>query len=771
MNALANRFYLLPVLAFLFVHAQSLSIAEDNHSWKPGKVPLMTRWGKAVTPENAWDEYPRPQMVRQNWSNLNGLWDLAIVAKGTARPKDFPLQILVPFCVESSLSGITRTVLPSDELWYRRKFSLPTESKNQRTLLHFGAVDWECTLFINGKEVGSHRGGFVPFSFDITSFLSTEPEQEIALRVWDPTDEGSQPRGKQQLQPGGIWYTPVSGIWQTVWLESVPESYLSHIQPETDIDQSKITLNCSVVDAAPGDKVRATLSFNGDEISSAEEDAGKPLTLSVKDPQLWTPDSPSLYAISVRLIRGTATLDAVGSYTAMRKVSMGTDEKGIPRIMLNNKPLFQYGPLDQGWWPDGLLTPPSDEAMRYDLEVLKQLGMNMLRKHIKVEPARLYFHCDQLGLLVWQDMPSSMQKGRNHFVQPGQASEAEYRDEEKLQFRAELTAMLDHLRFFPSIVVWVPFNEGWGQHDTNEILAWVKKYDPSRLVDGPSGWTDRDFGDMKDMHNYPGPGMFPVMKDRISVLGEFGGLGYPIPGHLWKENDNWGYRTYRSQEELDSNYEQLMLRVHPLIGEGLAAAIYTQTTDVEIEVNGLMTYDREVMKVKPERFAKIHERLWGPAPIIKTLIADARTTESIWKYTTKDPGADWEKISFNDSNWPSGKAGFGTPDTPATVVRSRWDNADIWLRREVTFDKLPEGELWISIHHDEDTEIFINGVLAATTKGYTTGYTTIPVSKEGRAALVQGKNIVAVHCHQTGGGQYIDIGFEELTIPETYDSK
>jgi hypothetical protein len=771
MNFLSFRPIWITASVLFLAFAGSVSLAEEEHTWKPGKVPLMTRWGKEVTPENAWDEYPRPQMVRQSWSNLNGMWELAVVAKGTPRPNDFPLQILVPFCVESSLSGVTRTVLPSDELWYRRKFTLSPESKNQRTLLHFGAVDWECTLFINGREVGSHRGGFVPFSFDITSFLSTEAEQEIALRVWDPTDEGSQPRGKQQLQPGGIWYTPVSGIWQTVWLETVPDSYLSHVQPEADIDQSKITLNCSVVDAAPGDKVRATLSFNGDEISSAEDDAGKPLTLPVKNPQLWTPDSPSLYAISVRLIRGKATLDAVGSYTAMRKVSMGTDEKGIPRIMLNNKPLFQYGPLDQGWWPDGLLTPPSDEAMRYDLEVLKQLGMNMLRKHIKVEPARLYFHCDQLGLLVWQDMPSSMQKGRNHFVQPGQASEAEYRDDEKQQFRAELTAMLDHLRFFPSIVVWVPFNEGWGQHDTNEILAWVKKYVPSRLVDGPSGWTDRDFGDMKDMHNYPGPGMFPVMKERISVLGEFGGLGYPIPGHLWKENDNWGYRTYRSQEELDSNYEQLMLRLHPLIGQGLAAAIYTQTTDVEIEVNGLMTYDREVMKVKPERFAKVHQRLWGPAPVIKTLIPDARTSESVWKYTTKDPGIGWEKDKFNDSNWTSGKAGFGTPDTPATIVRSRWDNSDIWLRREINFDKLPEGELWISIHHDEDTEIYINGFLAATTKGYTTGYTTIPVSQEGRAALVQGKNLVAVHCHQTGGGQYIDIGFEELTIPEANDAK
>lgn len=744
-------------------HVNGLLQAEDPISWKPGKVPLMTRWGKEVTPENAWTEYPRPQMVRQNWKNLNGLWELAIVDKDAPQPAQFPLQILVPYSVESSLSGVTQTVLPSHELWYRRTFELANTDDELNTLLHFGAVDWEATVWVNGQSAGVHRGGSTPFTLDITPHLNPNGKQEIVLRVWDPSDEGAQPRGKQQLRPEGIWYTPVSGIWQTVWLEQVPKTYVRNVLPSCDIDNNILSVQCDVVDAQPGDKLIVTVSLDGAEVAKGTSDIGPSIPLKIASPKLWTPDSPTLYAISIRLTRGEKTIDTVGSYTAMRKISFGPDHSGSLRLLLNNQPLFQYGPLDQGWWPDGLLTPPSDEAMRYDLEVIKSLGMNMLRKHIKVEPSRLYFHCDQIGLLVWQDMPSSMQKGRKHFVQPNQADDAEYTPEEKQQFRAELKEMLDHLRFFSCIVVWVPFNEGWGQHDTNEVLAWVKNYDPSRLVNGPSGWTDRGYGDMKDMHNYPGPGMFPVMKDRVSVLGEFGGLGYPVAGHLWKENDNWGYRTYRTQEELDLNYLQLMQRIYPLIGEGLAAAVYTQTTDVEIEVNGLMTYDREVVKIKPDSFAPWHQRLLKPVPKLNKLIPDARHQETVWKYVTQDPGADWEKTVFADQTWKQGKGGFGTPDTPNTVVRTRWDSSDVWIRGEWNLDRIPEGELYLSIHHDEDTEIFINGVLAAKLSGYTTDYVLVPISADAKAAIVKGKNIVGIHCHQTGGGQYIDLGL--VTIP------
>jgi hypothetical protein len=747
--------------AFINLISTHLSGSEPA-DWKPGTVPLMTRWGRDVQPDNTWTEYPRPQLVRQNWKNLNGLWELAIVDKGTSQPTQFPLQILVPFAVESSLSGVTQTVLPSNELWYRRTFQLEAESKELNTLLHFGAVDWEATAWVNGQQAGVHRGGSTPFTLDITPYLKENGSQEIVVRVWDPTDEGAQPRGKQQLRPEGIWYTPVSGIWQTVWLEQVPKTYVHQVLPQCDLDKGLILLDCNVTGAQPQDTLHVTVSLDGTEVAKAVSEVGPTIPLKIADPKHWTPDTPTLYAISIRLTRGNKTIDTVGSYTAMRKISAAADERGIMRLMLNNKPLFQYGPLDQGWWPDGLLTPPSDEAMRYDLEVLKSLGMNMLRKHIKIEPSRLYFHCDQLGLLVWQDMPSSMQKGRNHFVQANQAEDAEYTAVEKEQFRAELKEMIDHLRFFPSIVVWVPFNEGWGQHDTNTILAWVKQYDPSRLVNGPSGWTDRGYGDMKDMHNYPGPGMFPVLKDRVSVLGEFGGLGYPLPGHLWKENDNWGYRTYRSQEELDNNYEHLMQRLYPMIGDGLAAAVYTQTTDVEIEVNGLMSYDREVIKIKPERFATWHKRLVSSTPATERLVGDARSQETIWKYVTQQPGEGWESATFDDAAWKSGKGGFGTEDTPGTKVRTRWDSSDIWLRGEVQLDALPAGDIYLSLHHDEDAEIYINGVLACKVVGYTTDYGLFPISAEAREKLQKGKNVIAVHCHQTGGGQYIDVGFSSV---------
>jgi hypothetical protein len=442
----------------------------------------------------------------------------------------------------------------------------------------------------------------------------------------------------------------------------------------------------------------------------------------------------------------------------MRKISAAKDEKGVPRLMLNGKPLFQIGPLDQGWWPDGLLTPPSDEAMKYDLEVLKKLGMNMLRKHIKVEPARYYRHCDELGLLVWQDMPSAGIPSRGQFIRPNAKEDAKFAPEDDKQFRAELKAMIDNRRFFPCIVAWVPFNEGWGQHDTNDILKWVKQYDPTRLVNGPSGWTDRGYGDMKDMHNYPGPGMFPVMPDRVSVLGEFGGLGLPMKGHLWKDTDNWGYRTFKTTEELRNGYHVLMRRLHPLVGKGLSAAVYTQTTDVEVEVNGLMTYDREVIKLDPVETAKWHKALFGPPPQFRELIPTSEKAAQKWHFTTEKPAAGWEKPDFDASKWAEGDGGFGTAMTPGAVVRTEWKSADIWLRRGFELKEVPKGEVMLRIHHDEDAEVYVNGIFAARVSGFTTEYVEVPLTAAGRKALKAGQNVIAIHCHQTGGGQYIDVG-------------
>lgn len=739
--------------------------------WQPVKGPLATRWASQVTPDKVHPEYPRPQLVRKNWQNLNGLWDYAITARDAARPEQWDGKILVPFCIESSLGGVGKHVTKDQLLWYRRTIETPATWKGQRVLLNFDAVDWETTVYVNGKELGTHKGGFDPFTFDITSALK-DGKGEVVLRVWDPTDQGAQPRGKQVSRPGGIWYTPVTGIWQTVWMEPVPDSatgtpYIKSLWFTPDIDKGEVEV--LVTTDAPSDRVAAEVKV-GDGVASGIVKPGQPTRVKIPKPHLWSPDDPHLYSVTVQLSRENPTTKAreqgemVSSYFAMRKVSVGKDDKGLLRILLNNQPLFQIGPLDQGWWPDGLLTPPSDAALRYDLEVLKQLGMNMLRKHIKVEPSRLYYHCDQLGLLVWQDMPSGGMPPRKQLIAPNARDDATFTEDEKRQFRTELKAMLDHLRFFPCIVVWVPFNEGWGQHDTNEILKWVKEYDPTRLVDGPSGWADRGYGDLKDMHNYPGPGMFPAQPDRVSVLGEFGGLGLPVKNHLWKDSGNWGYRTLRTTEDLRTGYRQLIHRLHPLIGRGLSAAVYTQTTDVEVEVNGLLTYDRAMLKLDPKETAAWHKALFGPAPEYQELVPTSETTAQQWKFTTNKPAADWEAVAFDDSSWSAGAGGFGTKGTPGAVIGSVWNSADIWLRRSFELKALPIGEVLLRIHHDEDTEVFVNGVLAARTSGYTTDYVEVPLTPAGRAALKAGKNVVAVHCHQTGGGQYIDIGFVEVKV-------
>ncbi|MDY3563264.1 beta-galactosidase [Gemmata sp. JC673] len=754
------RYRLLSAVALLFCPT---IVGAD---WKPAPAPLMTKWGKKVTPENTWKEYPRPQLVRKEWQNLNGLWDYAITKKDAPKPERWDGKILVPFCAESALSGVGKPVGPDDRLWYRREIDA-SAWKGRRVLVHFGAVDWQATVWLNGKPLGTHTGGNDPFSFDITDALK-DGKGELVVQVYDPTDSATQPRGKQIRNPHGIWYTPVTGIWQTAWMEPVAsDAHIRGVRVTPDIDKGEVEF---VVDAVGmgsavdiGDKTDTGVKVR------ATGKPGEPIRLKVENPKLWTPDSPHLYDITVTLHshgRDSTAADTVTTYFAMRKISAAKDDKGVLRLMLNNKPLFQYGPLDQGWWPDGLLTPPSDEAMKYDLEVLKKLGFNMLRKHIKVEPARYYRYCDEMGLLVWQDMPSGGVPSRGQLIPPGAKEDAKFSDAEKKVFRDELKAMIDHLRFFPSIVVWVPFNEGWGQHDTNDILKWTKQYDPTRLVNGPSGWEDRGFGDMKDAHIYPGPGMFPVMPDRVSVLGEFGGLGLPVPGHLWKNTNNWGYRTYKTEQELRDNYRVLMRRLHPLVGKGLAAAVYTQTTDVEVEVNGFITYDREVIKFDVAETAKWHKALYGPAPELRDIVPTSEGTAQKWRFTTDKPAAGWEKPDFDAAKWTEADAGFGTKGTPGGVIRTEWKTNDIWLRRTFDLKELPAGELQLSVHHDEDVEVYINGVLALRASGFTTGYTEYDLTPEGRKALKAGTNVIAVRCKQTGGGQYIDVGLVEYVPPK-----
>jgi len=733
-----------------------LCISSSVWAWKPAKGPLMTQWAKEVSPDNAHPEYPRPQMVRKDWLNLNGLWDYAIVGRDAEQPEKFDGEIMVPFPCESALSGVMKPVGKDKRLWYRRTFEVPRKWKGQRVLLHFGAVDWDTTVWVNGKEVGNHKGGYDPFTFDITDALKKSDSQEIVLSVWDPTNDGTQPRGKQVNRPGGIWYTAVTGIWQTVWLEPVPQTYIAGIKIVPDFDKSRVRVTVDAAGDMEGYNFNVTVRGGGLERTTGGSIGLNKLTVTVPDAKLWSPDSPFLYDLEVKLLKDDKACDKVDSYFGMRKIEVKKDEAGINRLFLNGKSLFQYGPLDQGWWPDGLYTAPTDDALRYDIEVLKKIGCNMLRKHVKIEPDRLYYWCDKLGLMVWQDMPSG-----DKYI-GGSDPDIQRTSESAAQFEAELKAMIATFYNHPSIIMWVPYNEGWGQWDTPRIVKMIKELDPTRLVNNASGWTDRKVGDVHDIHSYPGPACPPISEDRAAVLGEFGGLGLPVKGHTWQDEKNWGYRSYESREQLTDAYVALLAKVRPLIGKGLSAAVYTQTTDVEVEVNGYMTYDRAMIKADARQMAEAARKLYLPPPVIKTVVPTSQRRGIEWSYTTDKPGDGWEKPRFDDSSWKKGTGGFGAEGTPGSIVRTEWKSSDIWLRCRFELKDKEFGQPQLNIHHDEDAEVYINGVLAAKVTGYTTDYTTVPINEKARGALKTGRNCLAVHCHQNQGGQYIDVGLVDV---------
>lgn len=576
--------------------------------WQPAGDRIRTAWSEEIDPQNVLPEYPRPQMVRSEWKNLNGLWNYAIRPLGE-QPAAFDGEILVPFAVESSLSGVGERLGSKNELWYERTFEISPKWNGKRILLHFGAVDWKADVWVNGISVGSHTGGYTPFSFDITAAL-TKGENTLRVRVWDPTDEGYQPRGKQVNNPNGIWYTPVSGIWQTVWLEAVPQQYIREVRTTPDLDRKTFRVEVPVCNAQPGDLVEVTLYDGGTEVASARALNGATVELTLADPKCWSPDSPFLYDMKVALLRNGRRIDAVESYAAMRKFSTLRDKNGIVRLALNNKPLFQFGPLDQGWWPDGLYTAPTDEALAFDVIKTKELGYNMIRKHVKVEPARWYYHCDKAGMIVWQDMPNGDQGPQWQMHSYFTGEERHRSAESEACYRKEWKEIIDYLYSFPSIGVWVPFNEAWGQFKGPEIAEWTKAYDPSRLVNPASGGNHYLTGDILDLHHYPQPKMTLLDTNRATVLGEYGGIGLVIPDHVWVKNrDNWGYTRFNSPKEVTDEYARYADELLRLIGCGFAAAVYTQTTDVEVEVNGLMTYDRKVVKVEEERIREINRTI------------------------------------------------------------------------------------------------------------------------------------------------------------------
>lgn len=563
-------------------------------------------------------EYPRPQMTRPNWVNLNGKWNYAIQPKENPAPQKFDGEILVPYAVESLLSGVQKSLLPEQRLWYRRRFPAPAFNKTDRVLLHFGAVDYECQVWVNRKEIGSHRGGYLPFTFDITDALKQD-ENEIIVSVWDPTDAGLQQRGKQVLNPKGIWYTPVSGIWQTVWLEVVPEVSIASLKLTPDLDSESLTVEVTLRGAVEGVSVVAETSHSGEKIASMGEQAQGAVRIAIPNPRVWSPSDPYLYDLRVKLMRDGQVLDEVGSYFAMRKFGLMKDAQGHSRFALNNEPLFLYGPLDQGYFPDGLYTPPSEEAMLFDIEYTKQIGCNMIRKHIKVEPLRWYYHCDRLGMIVWQDMPNgglidgeviaplALLFGfhRNDTRRLHRFGRAEKYN--RVEYRAELQGMIDHLYNAACIAVWVPFNESWGQFYSVNAANWTKAYDPTRLVDHASGWFDQGGGDFQSRHVYFKKLKRPKPDHRAFVISEFGGYSLKISDHVWDANKKFGYRHYASSMELTEAYLALLENeLKPLIAKGLTAAIYTQTTDVEIEINGYLTYDRKVEKMDGERLRRVH---------------------------------------------------------------------------------------------------------------------------------------------------------------------
>lgn len=745
--------------------------SRSTDGWSMKQARIMSPWAEKVDPENVLPEYPRPQMVRQNWMNLNGVWDFGQVSDFGYNPEQtFDKKILVPFPMESAISGIMDTAFMDNKgkvFAYNRDIVIPKSMDGQEILLHFGAVDWKCEVYVNGTKVGSHTGGFDPFYFDITSALKPgRAKQNIQVFVQDFQEFGGYPHGKQKINEKVIWYTPTTGIWQTVWIEPVPEVHIEKVEIVPDVDNSKFSLNTVVPNAPAGLKVNATVYDNGEKVLGMEGMVPNSKAISnLKNPKLWSPDSPFLYDIEIELVQDGKVIDKVSSYFGMRKISIG-ELNGHPVFELNNEYCFNFGPLDQGFWPDGIYTAPTDEALRYDLEKIKEYGMNTARKHIKVEPARWYYHCDKMGLLVWQDMPC------NGFGEDGKLlnSDIGIRD----NFHDELGRMIESLKHFPSIVMWVVYNEGWGQPDAETSRKGVdvaRAHDDTRLVSVASGWHDTEYGDIKDTHWYPAPNMLPnPVNERVSVCGEYGGITLRVPDHRWIGGSNMQYTEVQSPDELADRYISFLRSIDIMRMDGLSGAIYTQITDVEDEENGLMTYDRKVNKAGAEnvkRMADEARKLYSAALPVPVVEVAKKSKEPVsWSYIMTDgpiADTDWMMPSYNASSWKTGKAGFGHD---AKDVETEWTSSNIYLRRTVDFAGLSEKDvknLKLFISHDEDAEVYINGVKAASLSGYTTSYILVEISSEALAAIKPGQpNTIAVSCKQTTGGQYIDLGFYKI---------
>jgi hypothetical protein len=720
------------------------------------QAPLMTRWAALVDTNNPLPEYPRPQMVRADWMNLNGIWQFQPGTANDPAPIGETLsnQILVPYPMESALSGVMKYYEFS---WYRRMFTVPSSWNGKRIILHLDAVNWQATVYVNGQEVGVHQGGYGPFSYDITSCLNGGTN-ELILKILSPEDNGSEPRGKQTLHPAGIMYTSSSGIWQPVWLEPVDTSGINDLKIVPDVDNSQLQLTVNCYDPA-GVTVAVTVLSNSVPISTMAGNAETQMDIPVPDPNLWSPDNPFLYNLQISTIHNGITNDSVTSYFGMRKISIAA-VNGVPQMLLNNQPYFETGTLDQGFWPDGIYTAPTDEALEYDLQMEKAMGFNMVRKHIKVERQRWYYWADKLGLLVWQDMPSCNSYTGNPNPPPVDA----------LDFIAELTAMVTNHWNSPSIIMWDIFNEGQGeagnrngvgQTNTAYLVNLVKTLDVSRLVNQASGGRYFGAGDVFDAHHYPNPG-HPSSRTQAPVDGEYGGIGYLIAGHLWNSaHAGIGYSKAKNANAIATGFDSF---ADDLVAyksdKGLNGAVYTQITDVENECNGLMTYDRFLKQDASLIRASNQKSIMG-----HMVLPSSKNSGRAWLYTTNAPAKNWYAVNFDASSWNYGKAGFGTTGTAGAVVRTKWKTSDIWIRQTFSPGPLTSQDianLVFYLYHDEDCQIYINGVFAGSMTGYETSYITMAINSAGRLALIpSGTNVIAVHCDNTVGGQDIDVGILE----------
>lgn len=725
------------------------------------------------------EEYPRPNLERPEWKCLNGLWDYCIrdersdwdggyienntddILNETQYPEQVSWEgkIQVPFCVESRLSGVERFVRPNQTLWYRRFFIIPPEWSERRILLNFEAVDWHAVVWINGVPVGHHKGGYCPFSFDISNVLR-EGIQEVIVGVWDPSDYGDQAVGKQTLpeHAEGYRYTPITGIWQTVWLEPVNEVYIKDINVISDIDKSAVAVEIQLNDSKESCTIYAEVYDKQVCIATGQSNSAEQLMLYLADYQPWSPDNPALYTLKIQLQYDNQLLDEITTFFGMRKIHLEKDQNGVPGVYLNHQPIFQFGPLDQGYWPDGILTPPSEESILYDLHYLKQISCNMVRVHIKVHPRRWYYHCDRLGILVWQDMVCTRKFNSS------------VTEHSSIQWENEQKEMMACLKNHPCIVTWVVFNEAWGQYDTERITDWVMKEDTSRLVNSASGWFDHGIGHFYDIHDYsfypavPLPGQ---IENRAVVLGESGGFDMREEGHGWREGDQQEEFSneivelvregYANKNRLEKRYSYWITCIAQLIKLGCSAVVYTQLSDVEHELNGWLTYDREVSKIEPSILRALHENLFQKfkEPKAKPLKEFAKRNIR-WHYQFSEG---------EESRKKTGCGPFGGGNI-LTEVKTDWPVAEeLRLEKEFQYSPAITG-LSIRIAGIGNIACYLNGKLVKDLKDHSsTEFFTaplpfiadIPLEKKQLSYLVTGTNMLTVVCSPICDSRYIDI--------------